>query len=62
MSINFFPFNIPVSNSRASSASLALSTPAAVFPVSAALAEYVINYTGPTGPAGSTTSNVIILP
>lgn len=61
MSIQFFPFNIPISNSRALTSSLALSTPTSGLPVSAALAEFVVNFTGPTGPAGSITTNVTIL-
>lgn len=61
MSIQFFPFNIPVSNSRAISASFAVTTSLAGFPATASLAEYVVNYTGPTGPAGSTTTTVTIL-
>lgn len=61
MSIQFFPFNIPISNSLSVSASLAITTSLAGFPVTAALAEYVVNFTGPTGPPGSITSNVTIL-
>ncbi len=61
MTIQFFPFNLPLSNSRAISASMAVTTSLAGFPVSASLAEFVVNYTGPIGPSGSTTSNVIIL-
>jgi hypothetical protein len=51
MTIRFFPFGIPVSSSHAVSGSLALSTPAGAFPVSAALAEFAVNNIGPTGPA-----------
>lgn len=61
MSIRFFPFNIPISNSMAVSASLAVTTSVAGFPVTAAFAEYAINYIGPTGPAGSITTRVTIL-
>jgi hypothetical protein len=51
MTIRFFPLGIPISSSHAVSGSLALTTPAAVFPVSAALAEFSITNIGPTGPA-----------
>ena len=51
MTRRFFPFGIPVSSSHAVSGSLALSTPAGAFPVSAALAEFAVNNIGPTGPA-----------
>lgn len=56
MSIEIFPFGIPISNSLALSASFALNTNPANFPTTAAFAEYVINYTAPTGPSGSTAS------
>jgi hypothetical protein len=60
MTIQFFPFGIPVSSSRAVSGSLALSTPAGVFPVSASLAEFSVNNVGPTGSA-FTTVNALVL-
>lgn len=61
MSIQFFPFNLPISNSRAISASLAITTSFAGFPITASLSEYVVNYTGPIGPPGVTASKVTIL-
>jgi len=60
MTIKFFPFGIPTSSSFTVSGSLALSTPAAAFPVSAALAEFSVNNIGPTGSA-FTTVNAIVL-
>jgi hypothetical protein len=61
MSIQFFPFNIALSSSLAISASYAVTTSIAGFPVTAALAEYAINYIGPTGPSGSFATRVTIL-
>lgn len=51
MSIQFFPLGIPLSSSFALSASFAVTTSAAGFPVSAALAEFSVNNPGPTGSA-----------
>lgn len=56
MSIQFFPFNIPSSMSMAKNATLAITTSLAGFPTTASLADFVVNYTGPTGPSGSTVS------
>lgn len=61
MSIRFFPFNIPISTSQALNASFAISTSLAGYPTTASLAEYVVNYTGPTGPSGSVAVRVTIL-
>lgn len=60
MTIRFFPLGIPISSSFTVSGSLALSTPSAVFPASAALAEFSVNNVGPTGSA-FTTINAILL-
>lgn len=49
MGIQFFPLGIPFSSSFAVNASLTLSTLPAGFPVTASLAEFSINYIGPTG-------------
>lgn len=58
MSIEFFPFNIPVSTSRAISASLALTTD--TIPVTASFAEFAVNNVGPTGPPAITVNAIII--
>jgi hypothetical protein len=60
MTIQFFPFGIPVSSSHAVSGGLALSVPAGVFPVSAALAEFAVNNIGPTGSAFTEVNAVIL--
>jgi hypothetical protein len=55
MTISFFPLGIPFSSSFAVSASLAYTILAGI-PSTASVAEYIINYTGPVGPAYKTVS------
>lgn len=50
MAFIFRPLGAPFSSSYAVSASFASTTSLGGFPVTASLAEYVINYTGPVGP------------
>lgn len=61
MSIQFFPFNIPLSSSVAATAGYAVTTSLAGFPVTAAFAEYAVNFIGPTGASGSYATRVTIL-
>jgi hypothetical protein len=56
MSISFSPLGIPVSSSFAISASVGVTTSLAGFPATASLAEYVVNFVGPTGPLYQTVS------
>lgn len=58
--ILFTPFGMPLSASSAISSSFAITVPVGGLPVSAARAEYVQNYTGPTGPVFRTISASIV--
>lgn len=54
MPISFFPLGMQFSSSVAISGSFAVTTSLGGFPQTASLAEYVSNYTGPTGPTYET--------
>jgi hypothetical protein len=58
MTFSFIPAGLPVSNSHAISAKFAVTTSLGGYPTTASLAEYVVNYTGPTGPDGVTVSAI----
>lgn len=51
MSISFFPLGVVFSSSAAINAGLAATIGAGGIPATASLAEYVVNYAGPTGSA-----------
>lgn len=61
MSILFFPQGMPLSSSVAQNAGYTHNTSVGGFPVTASVAEYVINYIGPTGPVYVTTNTVTIV-
>ena len=50
----FYPYNIPISNSFAVTASVASSVTAGGFPQTASSAEYITGIYGPTGPVYKT--------
>jgi hypothetical protein len=54
MAFSFFPLGMPFSSSYAINASFAVTTSLGGFPQTASLAEYVVNYIGPTGSAYET--------
>jgi hypothetical protein len=54
MAISFFPLGVQFSSSFAINGSFTVATSVDGFPQSASLAEYVSNYTGPTGPTYET--------
>lgn len=58
MSIQFFPLGIPFSSSFAGSASFAVTTSIAGFPITASLAEFSVNNIGPTGPPAITVNAI----
>jgi len=51
MSISFFPLGVVFSSSAAINTGLAAVVPVGGTPTTASLVQYVVNYTGPTGPA-----------
>lgn len=59
MSIRFIPLGIPFSSSYAMTASLALNTPSAGFPVSASIASFSLLPVGPSGSDGAETDGTV---
>lgn len=57
--LSFFPLGIYFSSSYSVSSSLTNSTVSGGIPTTASVAEYVINYTGPTGPSYVTVNAIV---
>lgn len=59
MTFTFLPSGAPVSSSFAKSAVYAVTASSLKLPVTASVAEFVVNYYGPVGPDGTTVNAFI---